>query len=1014
MKKILILIAIFYGYLSYSQKEIISHVDPSLRFTENIGQWSDNILFKAQLDGGALFLESNCLTFNFYDKVKYRSFHHAGLTKTISSDKQIKGHAFKIHFENCNVINAIDKSGIGSDYENFFLGNDKAKWKSNVANYQKLVYKNIYDGIDYEVLTEKGKVKYNFYVKPNSVAHSIKLKYEGVTDLHLSEGNLVYNTTLSEIVEQKPYAYQFINGRKQEIICYYELKNNIVSFNFPYGYDKSHELIIDPVLIFAAQSGSTADNFGMCATWDPDGNFYSGGTAFDIGYPATIGAYSNTFNGPPAVGLTDIVITKYNSTGTALLFATYIGGSDAEIVTSLIVDHSNNLCFLGATGSSNFPITIGAYDNSFNGGALLSFVYNGTTFSNGTDIYVGKFNSTGTTLIGSTFLGGSMNDGVNHVNGLNPLPPPNQTVFEYLPDSLQFNYGDQYRGEIQIDALDNIYIASSTRSSNFPTTANALDNSLGGKQDAVVAKFNSSLTQLLYSTYLGGSSNECGNALIVENQNVHITGGTCSSNFPTTPGAYNTIYNGGKTDGFISHINTLSGTLLESTLIGTSNYDQCYFIQNDATGNIYVYGQSLGNMPVIGAGYSNPGTHQFVSRFNSNLSSLNLSIVIGSSTSSVDISPSAFSVDKCGSIYLSGWGGSIVPPYSAMSGMPLQSATQSSTDGNDFYLMSLSANATSLIYGSYFGGNLSEEHVDGGTSRIDKNGKYYQSVCAGCGGYDDFPVTPGAWPNIIGNPNQSFNCNNGIFKIDMQPNIVSSNIGASATSGCLPFTVNLTNVSAGSTYLWYLGNNTTSSIVANPSVTYSLAGTYTISLVVYNPSSCNQKDSSAIYVTVSSGTTPTLTTASSSSVICSGQSTTLSVSGANSYTWSNGANSASIVVNPTVTSSYTVMGKNLTGCASVVSVITVSVGNCLSVKDYQENQNNISVYPNPTSGIFNISSSDIIEDIIVIGVTGKIIYSQKNANSYNMTLDLLQFDPGLYFISVKTKSGSSNFKLIRE
>ncbi len=1007
MKKLLPILTLFFGFNCYCQKESTPPQNPSLRFTENKGQWENNILFKAQLDGGALFLEKKCLTFNFYDKVKYRELHHATKNSSSIGDNQIKSHAFKIHFENCNLINEIEKSLVGSDYENFFLGNDKNKWQGNVFNYQRIMYKNIYDGIDYEALTEKGTLKYNFYVKPNSAATAIKLKYEGANNMRLKEGNLAYDIGITEIIEQKPYAYQFINGRKLEINCNYILKNNILSFDFPYGYDKNFELVIDPVLIFAAQSGSTSDNFGMCATWDSEGNFYSGGTAFNIGYPTTIGAYSITFNGPPAFGLTDIVITKYNTTGNALLFSTYIGGADAEIVTSLIVDHSNNLCFSGATGSNNFPITVGAYDNTFNGGLLLSFLTNGTAFNNGTDIYVGKLNSNGTSLLASTFLGGSDNDGVNHVNHLSVFTG---TVLEYAADSLHFNYGDQYRGEIQIDAIDNIYIASSTRSSNFPTTANAFDNSLGGKQDAILAKFNPSLSQLLYSTYIGGSSNDCGNSLIVGNQDVYITGGTCSNNFPTTPGVYDPTYNGGKADGYISHINTNSGVLMESTFLGTSNYDQSYFIQSDASNNIYVYGQSLGNMPIIVAGYSNPGTHQFISRYNSNLSGLNLSTVIGSNTSNNDISPSAFSVDKCGNIYLSGWGGNFLGGI-PMSSMPLLAATQATTDGFDFYLMGLGPNASSLIYGSYFGGSLSSEHVDGGTSRIDKNGKYYQSVCGGCGGNDDFPVTPGAWPNTIGDPNHSTNCNNGIFKIDLQPNIISSNIGLSSSSGCLPFTSSLTNVSPGTSYLWYLPNIGTSSTIANPVITFTNTGTYTVSLVVYNAAACNLKDSSSIYITVNPGVTPTINV-TGPSLICIGQSATLSASGAANYVWSNGSTNATAIVNPSVTTTYTITGT--TGGCSANTIFTQSVTTCVTINEHLKNKNVVNIYPNPNNGICNISSSEVIENVTITDITGKLVYLNKNVNGNNLALDILQSSKGLYFISVKTNSGNYNFKLIKD
>ena len=112
-----------------------------------------------------------------------------------------------------------------------------------------------------------------------------------------------------------------------------------------------------------------------------------------MGYPFVLGSYSNVFNGPVAAGNTDVVITKYNPLGTSLVYSTYFGGNKSEIVTSLIIDASNNLYLYGATGSSNFPTSVGCYDNSFNGGTFLDFTFNGTTFSTGTDIYVSKFNT---------------------------------------------------------------------------------------------------------------------------------------------------------------------------------------------------------------------------------------------------------------------------------------------------------------------------------------------------------------------------------------------------------------------------------------------------------------------------------------------------------------------------------------------------------------------------------------------------------------------------------------------
>jgi gliding motility-associated-like protein len=515
------------------------------------------------------------------------------------------------------------------------------------------------------------------------------------------------------------------------------------------------------------------------------------------------------------------------------------------------------------------------YDNSFNGGNSLAFAFNGTTFSNGTDIYLCKFNPTGTSLLAATYLGGSDNDGVNYTNALvnyvatfaQACPNLNVTPFnltEHKPDSLQHNYGDQYRGEIQLDKLGNVYIASSTRSSNFPAP-NGFDNSLGGKQDAVICKLNSNLSNLLWSSYLGGSDNDAGYSLIItDSLFTYVTGGTVSSDFPVQTGCFNTSYNGGIADGYIVKINATGSAILKGTYIGTNNYDQSYFVQKDKNNNIYVYGQSQGNMPVVGAVYSNPNSHQFISQLNCQLTSLNKSTVIGSGQPSIDISPSAFSVDNCGNIYISGWGGNITNTL-LLNGMPTTANALYTTppNGFDFYLMALSSNMSSLVYGTYFGGNCSEEHVDGGTSRFDPTGKVYQSVCAGCGGNDDFPVTPGAWPcgyittcppgpNLCAVPVP--NCNNGVFKIDFNLNVAVSTIGTNTISGCNPLTVTFTSATtptgSGSSYVWYFGTGQTNSTTTNPVYTYTTPGTYTVSLVVKDPTTCNVKDSSNIFITV--------------------------------------------------------------------------------------------------------------------------------------------------------------------
>ncbi|MBK9285995.1 MAG: gliding motility-associated C-terminal domain-containing protein [Sphingobacteriaceae bacterium] len=915
-----------------------------IRFTENLGQWEPNILAKARLGGGALFIEKNCLTFNFFDREKFRSLHGLPYDKNNPGKYGFNYHAYKIHFNHCNLNPEFIKEKKETYYENYFIGKDQSKWKGNVGCYNTVWLKNIYPGIDYEMDVKEAGIKYNFHVKAGADVNKIQMRYEGVEKINIRNGVLVIGLDFKDVIENKPFAFQNINGELKPVKCNFRLDGRVVSFDFPDGYNENEDLIIDPILVFSAQAGATADNFGMTATFDDLGNLYSGGTVFDVGYPFVLGI-TNIFNGPPAYGNTDIFITKYNSIGNSLIYSTYLGGNRTEVVSSLIVDNNNNLCLYGATGSANFPVTAGCAYPAFAGGTNIGFISNGSVFYDGTDIYIAKLNANGNSLLGCTYYGGSGNDGVNY------QPTTYTTSFALLPapgtattntsdyNTLVSNYGDTYRGEIQVDNSNNIYIVSSTRSSNLPMV-NAIDGSLGGVQDAVVAKFNSNLTSLIYSTYLGGSLMECGNGMFVRpNEEVYVTGGTTSADFPGTAGGEAAAFQGGVCDGFLTKINPAGNAILQSTYIGTSSYDNSFFVSCNVAGDPHVFGQSLGNMPIVGAPiYSVALTHQFITKYNQTLTSKIFSTVFGSNTSNFDISPSAFAVDECdGSIYLSGWGGNILTQV-PIGGMPLLNPTQGTTTGFDFYLMALGPNANSLVYGSYYGGASSQEHVDGGTSRFDRRGVIYQSVCAGCGGNQDFPHTPFTWPcpnqQNCPNPNPSPNCNNGVFKLDFEQNTVAT-INQNTVTGCVPLVVTFTNVTPGTGFIWHFGNGQTNSVTPNPTFTYTQPGTYTVSLVVYDVTKCVQKDSTTSLVVVIPGPdvafNASLSPCTNTVTFVNNSTGTLIV---NPFIWNLGDGSPTQTINApaphvyTTTGTYTItlttLGAN--GC-SATAVQTVNIFN---------------------------------------------------------------------------------------
>ena len=219
------------------------------------------------------------------------------------------------------------------------------------------------------------------------------------------------------------------NGKEQEVECRFVLRKNTISFQLG-DYDRSKELVIDPVLIFSSYSGSSADNWGFTATYDKHGNLYGGGIAFGVGYPTQVGHH---YQVDYAGGSCDVAISKFDSTGSQLYYSTYLGGIAAECPHSMFVNENDELYVFGTTGSYTFPTTAQAYDNSFNGGVPVN-VNNSVQFPNGTDIFITKFSADGDSLLASTFIGGSSNDGLN------------------TGSPLRKNYADESRGEISLPA----------------------------------------------------------------------------------------------------------------------------------------------------------------------------------------------------------------------------------------------------------------------------------------------------------------------------------------------------------------------------------------------------------------------------------------------------------------------------------------------------------------------------------------------------------------------------------
>ena len=967
----------------------------NLEFIENKNQWDENVLYKSEICGGAVFLGKNGFTFAFKDlkavkKIQqYKTLPPDKREKLLPSDFIINHHAYKINFLNAkpdvNVVANEQKAGC----YNYFIGNDKNKWASKVKSYRSVTYKELYAKTDLCIYENNFLMKYDFTLQPGADINNIKLQYEGVDVIAIREGNIYIKTSVNEVTELSPEAYQYKGKNKVQVECKYKLTGNILSFEFPKGYDKTKELIIDPTLIFSTYSGSTVDNWGFTATYDTYGNAYSGGVAFGTGFPVSTGAYQVNYGGGD-VGSgygCDISIIKYDSSGTQRLWATYLGGSANELPHSMIVNEQNELVLFGTTGSLNYPVTAGAYDQSFNGGDNIT--YDGAIiFSNGIDIFVSKLSEDGTQLVASTFVGGTKNDGMNY------------------PSILSKNYADGARGEVMTDANSNVYIVSTTNSIDFPVTSGAFQTTAGGgDQDGCVFKLNANLSSMIWASYLGGNGNDATYGIVLDdNKNVYVTGGTASANFPVTSGALHTSYLGGNSDGYISEISANGNSILNSTYYGSDAYDQSYLIDIDNSNNIYVYGQTAatGTTMIYNATWNKPNGGQFVSKINSSLNSLAWSTTFGTGNGGPDISPTAFLVDICNKIYMTGWGGPNTNGFGGTAGLPITSdAFQSTTDNNDYYLLVINDDASSLIYATYFGSPNSNDHVDGGTSRFDRQGRIYQSVCAGCGSFDDFPTTPGAWSNT----NNSTNCNNALFKFDFEmPMVIADFLPPDACISENNYFQNTSTVSnsADATYQWSFGDGATSAL-ENPYHSYSLPGVYYVTLIVENTGACNSIDTVIKQVTVYSITL----NACNDTTMCQG-SVTLDANSsgtATNFIWSDTPDFTNILNNPTTDSSV-VVSTNVSA-TYYIQALNQHCSKIDSVHVYIANVN-VNIQPGITPTCKNMCNGQIT--LTVTGGTSPYDYQWSNG-SHTQTLNNLC--EGNYTITITDANHCTTSEIIQ-
>ena len=824
-------------------------------FIENKGQWDKEVKFMSNAGNGAFFLQNKGFTVLQYDPKDLEKFvdkmHGHALPQALAKEeKLLHSHAYKVEFLNANNNAEIIPDRSLPSVNNYFIGNDKSKWATDCHIYKGITYKNVYPNIDIRYYSDAGaNLKYDFIIHPGGDISRIALKYRGADNLRIKNKELVIHTSVGENKELYPYTYQVVNNERKELDAKYVVDGDVVRFKVK-DYSRDNTIIIDPSLVFFTYTGSTADNWGFTATYGPDGSFFSAGIAFGNGYPVSAGAYQTSFKG----GQFDIAIIKLTPDGSNRVYGTFIGGGDQDQPHSLIVDPQGNLILAGRSRSSDYPTTAPVFGP---GGQW--------------DIVVTKLNAAGNALIGSMRIGGSLDDGVNikdkSVQGTR---------------SLNRNYGDDARSEVIIDGGNNIYVASCTQStgsagSRFPTTPGAFQTAPGSNQDAVVLKLNPNCNSVIWSSFLGGNGDDAAYVLALGNSNnLYVAGGTGSTDLPeiSSSGVISSSNSGGVCDGFVVEVSSAGTIANKGTYLGTSSADQIYGIQTDKNGNVYVMGTTEGTWPVLNASiFGAANSKQFISKLKPDLSVYIYSTTFGSGSALPNISPTAFLVDRCENVYVSGWGGksNSLENYGTgtTKGMPVTAdAIKGTTDasGSDFYFIVIKKDATSQLYGTFFGqedppigGNplTFGDHVDGGTSRFDNNGVIYQAICANCGRTVDFQGTPGSWsPSNQALPGNG-QCNLGMLKIKMNFAGVEAGPQASIngvvndTSGCVPLKVDFTDtVQNAKSYVWDFGDGSpkVNSTSFNVSHTYNATGFYLVTLIAIDSTTCNIADTAYLHI----------------------------------------------------------------------------------------------------------------------------------------------------------------------
>ncbi|MCX6827179.1 MAG: SBBP repeat-containing protein, partial [candidate division Zixibacteria bacterium] len=517
-----------------------------LAFTQNDGQWPDSILYRANAGGVTMWFTATGAYYEFIRQINSSEGENPdpiGQTPRglHNGPDSLEIMMLKASFVGANLFPQALGGNLMEYKCNYFFGNDPSQWRTDVPNYESIILKGVYPGIDLTYYGNGHQMEYDFVVRPGADYSQIQIEYEGAEGLALADdGALVVKTKWGEIRELAPVVYQEVGGSRQPVTAEYVIQSDH-TFGFCLGseFNSSLAVVIDPVLVYSTYLGGSGNDEGGDIAVDASGAIYVMGSTGSTNFPMIWkgSGYDHNYNG----SYSDVFVTKLPPSGDTLIYSTYLGGNSDDWGYGIAIDGSGAAYLTGWTASLNFP-THNAYQATHQGDNY--------------DAFVTKLSSDGDMLVYSTYLGGS---------------------------------GIDNRGlDIAVDAFGSAYVTGTTYSTDFPAFS-AYQGTNQGSGDAFVTKFSSSGSNLVYSTYLGGSANDEGNGIAVNGSgSAYVTGFTESSNFPTV-NYYQGIYQG-NTDVFVTKLTVAGDSLIYSTYLGGDSSDIGYGIAVDASGSAYVTG----------------------------------------------------------------------------------------------------------------------------------------------------------------------------------------------------------------------------------------------------------------------------------------------------------------------------------------------------------------------------------------------------------------------------------------